>query len=383
MVVFWMNGCTHCHYVLQNALPPLQDRYGEQLEIKYIELVTIEEVDLIYVVAEAYGIDQNGVAVPFLIIGDEVLTGSDEVEQRLPGLIEKYLAAGGVDYPDIPFLRDMLPKYGTENPESSPFIIETMEEAPAEATVVPSVTTTTIPSSVGETMDLPNLSPTSTQLAEAAQIQPPTQSFVTPISPTHLPSTLTPEEIFLSEGTSSNGFALAMVVIAGMVAALVFVGVVLWRELTGKPVPSGPAWMELAIPVLALIGLGVAGYLSYVETQLVEAFCGPVGDCNAVQSSPYARLLGVIPIGVLGALGYLAILTAWTWGRFRSDRWSKIMYRLILVLALIGTIFSLYLTYLEPFVIKAVCMWCLSSAVIMTLLLLLSLYAAIKEVQEG
>ena len=381
-VIFWMNGCMHCHYVLQNVLPPLQDQYGEQLEIKYIELVTIEEVDLIYLVAEGFGIDENGVAVPFLIIGDEVLIGSDEAEQRLPGLIEKHMAAGGVDYPDIPLLQDMLPKYGTENPDSSPFIIETMEEEPAAATAVPSETATTTPSSVGEMIDKPQLSATSNELAEAAPTKPPTQAQPTPIPPTHLPGTLTPEEIFLSEGTSSNGFALAMVVIAGMVAALVFVGVMLWRASTGKPVPSSPTWLELAIPVLVLIGLGVACYLSYVETQLVEAFCGPVGDCNAVQSSPYARLFGVIPIGVLGVLGYLTILAAWAWGRFRSDRWSKSMYWVIFVLALIGTLFSLYLTYLEPFVIKAVCMWCLSSAVIMTLLMLLSLFPAVTETQE-
>lgn len=381
-VIFWMNGCMHCHYVLQNVLPPLQDQYGEQLEIKYIELVTIEEVDLIYAVAEAYGIDENGVVVPFLIIGDKVLTGSDEVEQRLPGLIEKHMEAGGVDYPDIPLLQDMLPKYGIESPDSSPFIIETMEEKPAAATAVPSETATTTPSSAGEMIDKPQLSTTSTELAEVAQTKPPTQAQPTPIPPTHLPGTLTPEEIFLSESTSSNGFALAMVVIAGMVAGLVFVGVMLWRASTGKPVPPRPTWLELAIPVLALIGLSVACYLSYVETQLVEAFCGPVGDCNAVQSSPYARLFGVIPIGVLGVLGYLTILAAWTWGRFRSNRWSKPMYWVIFVLALIGTLFSLYLTYLEPFVIKAVCMWCLSSAVIMTLLMLLSLFPAVEETQE-
>ena len=383
VVIFWMNGCGHCHYVLQNILPPLQDQYGEQLEIKYIELVTIDEVDLIYAVAAAYGMDQDGVAVPFLIIGDDVLIGSAEVDQRLPGLIEEHLAAGGVDYPDIPLLRELLPKYGTENPDSSPFVIETMEEAPAEATAVTSERITTTPSSVEETQVQSQLTATTTQVVGAAQTEPPTQALPIVITPTHLPGTLTPDEIFLGEGTSSNGYALAMVVIVCMVAALLFVGVVLWRAFTGRSVPSGPTWLGIAIPVLALIGLGVAGYQSYVETQLVDAFCGPIGDCNAVQASPYARLFGVIPIGVLGVLGYLAIMAAWVWGRIRSDRWSKPMFWVIFVLALFGTLFSLYLTFLEPFVIKAVCMWCLSSAVIMTLLMLLSLFPALEEGQEG
>ena len=383
VVIFWMDGCAHCHYVLQNVLPPLQEQYGEQLEIKYIELVTIEEVDLIYAVAESYVIEQNDVAVPFLIIGGEVLTGSAEVEQQLPGLIEEHLAAGGVDYPDVPLLQDMLPKYGIENPGSSPFIVETMEEEPPGETDIPSETATITPSLVGESTDQAQLAVTSTKVAEVTRTEPPTQVITTPIAATHLPGTLTPEEIFLSESTSSNGFTLAIALLVAMVVALVFVGVVLWRASVGKPVPSEPLWMEFVILVLALIGLGVAGYLTYVEIQLAEAFCGPVGDCNAVQSSPYARLFGLIPIGVLGVVGYVVILAAWAWGWFRGDRWSQYAYRVIFVLALIGTLFSLYLTYLEPFVIKAVCMWCLTSAVIMTLIMLLSLFPAVKEAQEG
>jgi uncharacterized membrane protein len=75
----------------------------------------------------------------------------------------------------------------------------------------------------------------------------------------------------------------------------------------------------VVLPTLALGGLGVAGYLAYVETQAVAAVCGPVGDCNAVQSSPYAYLFDVIPIGVLGVIAYLSILAVWLWGRMRRD----------------------------------------------------------------
>ena len=65
----------------------------------------------------------------------------------------------------------------------------------------------------------------------------------------------------------------------------------------------------------------MALYLSYVETQMVEAVCGPVGDCNTVQSSPYSRLFGVLPMGVVGAVGYVAILAAWLVNRLGSGRW--------------------------------------------------------------
>jgi uncharacterized membrane protein len=376
VVIFWMNGCGHCHYVLQNVLPPLQEQYGGRLEIRFIELVTVEEVDLIYAVAEAYGIEQNDVGVPFLVVGDQILVGSAEVEQQLPGLIEDYLSAGGVDYPDVPLLLDMLPNYSTENPESSPFLIETIEEEPSQATAVPTETTTKTLSAEAVLTDQPERSVTATGVDES-----PNQAATMAVLGTKVPETLSPEEIFLSEGASSNGFALAMVVQVAMVAALVFVGVMLWRASVGKPLPSEPHWVGLALPILALIGISVAGYLAFVETQPVEAVCGPIGDCNTVQSSPYAKLFGLIPIGILGVLGYGLILAASLWAWFSKGA-SKYIYLIIFGVALIGTLFSIYLTYLELFVIRAVCMWCLSSAVIMALIMLLSLFPALTEAEE-
>ena len=137
-------------------------------------------------------------------------------------------------------------------------------------------------------------------------------------------------------------------------------------------------WTEPAFPLLCLAGLGVAGYLTYVETQAVQAICGPVGDCNTVQSSPYARLFGVLPVGVLGFMGFLAILAAWLYPRLRRDRWARYAPLPVLGMTVFGVLFSIYLTYLELFVIKAVCIWCLTSAVIMTLLLLLSLNPVLR-----
>jgi uncharacterized membrane protein len=131
------------------------------------------------------------------------------------------------------------------------------------------------------------------------------------------------------------------------------------------------------------LGLLVAGYLAYVETQAVAAMCGPVGDCNAVQSSPYAHLFGVLPLGDLGAVGYLAILVTWGWGRFRSDCLAGHASLVIFGMAAFGTLLSLYLTYLEPFVIQAVCAWCLTSAVLITLLMLVNLAPAIQELENS
>ncbi len=57
-----------------------------------------------------------------------------------------------------------------------------------------------------------------------------------------------------------------------------------------------------------LLEISVAFYLSYVEISNTKAVCGPVGNCNSVQESPYAHLFGLIPIGALGVVGYAAIL---------------------------------------------------------------------------
>ena len=131
-------------------------------------------------------------------------------------------------------------------------------------------------------------------------------------------------------------------------------------------------WSGL-VPVLCLIGLGVAGYLAYVETARVEAVCGPVGDCNTVQQSEYARLFGVLPIGLLGVVGYIMIFLSWSISRSANQRHAAYASLTVSGMAAFGVFFSIYLTFLEPFVIGATCAWCLSSAIVMTALLWLSL----------
>jgi uncharacterized membrane protein len=123
------------------------------------------------------------------------------------------------------------------------------------------------------------------------------------------------------------------------------------------------------IPVLLLIGLGVAIYMGYVEITQTEAVCGPVGDCNTVQQSEYARLFGLLPIGVLGILGYFALVIVWVIQQYGPADWKEPASWAFWSMALIGTLFSIYLTFLEPFVIGATCAWCLTSAIVMTLLL--------------
>ena len=63
-VLFWMDGCPHCHGVLENVLPPLQEKYGEQLDILLVELIGSTEVDALYKLAESLGIPNKQVKMP-------------------------------------------------------------------------------------------------------------------------------------------------------------------------------------------------------------------------------------------------------------------------------------------------------------------------------
>ena len=118
--------------------------------------------------------------------------------------------------------------------------------------------------------------------------------------------------------------------------------------------------LRLVTIVLAVIGLGVAGYLTYIHYEGIKPVCGLGGDCEKVQTSEWADLAGV-PVALLGLIGYAAILVT----LFIEREEALVAGALI---ALVGFGFSAYLTYRELFTIDAICPWCVASAVIMALL---------------
>ena len=115
----------------------------------------------------------------------------------------------------------------------------------------------------------------------------------------------------------------------------------------------------------------VSIYLAYVEINQVEAVCGPVGNCNVVQTSPYAQIIG-IPIAVLGLFNYGAIIVTWGVQKYGAGSLANLATLALVALTIFGTGFSIYLTLLEIFVIHAICAWCLTSAIITTILMLLA-----------
>jgi uncharacterized membrane protein len=329
-VLFYSPTCPHCHEVMTEHLPPLTDQYGEQLQIIAVD-VSVEGGNMLYESAiELYSIPRERLGVPLLIIGDQYLVGSIEIPDELPGLIEAGIDAGGVDWPALPGLVQSLPDDLTR-PVSG--------EMPADIA-------TLFDDFVNDAQQ-PGFAGWFARAKSRFMLDP-----------------------------LANG--LAVVVLIGMLVSAVWAVVLL---LTRKASPT-PRWVTITLPVLSIVGVVIAGYLAYIEATQSTALCGPVGDCNAVQQSSYARLFGVLPIGVLGLIGYLGIAAAWLVSQKTEGAIQRYAALAMMGMAFFGVSFSIYLTYLEPFVIGATCMWCLSSAVVITAQMWLALPPALEALDE-
>jgi uncharacterized membrane protein len=119
--------------------------------------------------------------------------------------------------------------------------------------------------------------------------------------------------------------------------------------------------LRLLAAALALAGVAIAIYLTIVHYDHSSPVCvGGGGGCEKVQTSDYAELAGV-PVALIGAIGYASILISLA----LPAQPSRFLGAL---LGIVGFGFSIYLTYLELFVIDAICQWCVASAVVMTVL---------------
>jgi uncharacterized membrane protein len=112
------------------------------------------------------------------------------------------------------------------------------------------------------------------------------------------------------------------------------------------------------------LGLGIAGYLTYVHYAGVSPACEIAHGCAKVQSSEWSELAGV-PVALLGLLTYAGILAA----LFVRGEGALLAAA---ALSLVGFGFSAYLTYREVFTIEAICIWCVGSAIVLTALALLT-----------
>ena len=118
--------------------------------------------------------------------------------------------------------------------------------------------------------------------------------------------------------------------------------------------------LRIACAAVAAAGLAIAAYLTIAHYAGADPVCAVAHGCATVQQSGYAELAGV-PVAVIGLLGYVAILAS-------LARDGEVWRTATAFLALGGFGFSAWLTYVEVVRLEAICIWCVGSAVCMTLL---------------
>jgi uncharacterized membrane protein len=149
------------------------------------------------------------------------------------------------------------------------------------------------------------------------------------------------------------------------------------ETLLDEEVVAGPPANRMAIAVLALIGLLMSLYLTLHKFGYIGTLACGTGSCDTVQTSPWAVFMG-IPVPVMGVVGYLVLLVLAVVGLQPAHAENRKLGLLIFLLADIAIAFTIYLTYLEAFVINAWCRWCIGSALIVTLIWIFSLPELLK-----
>lgn len=373
-VLFFSPTCPHCHQVINEDLPVIFEQFGgtprvwvdegvlqSERAVYYLTNGTLEILlvdasrpvgGLLYDRAtQQFAVPPERMGVPRLVIGDSLLVGSIEIPSRLPDMVQQAAASGGLDWPPIEGLSNEIPDIPVPaitqvSPDTAPTEPVVESDAPAEQGPAADSAGVTAPSS---RVDEPEIEPSA---ASPGVVESTLESVSSQRDGTR--------DRFARDPVG-NGLAVIVLLATFLSVYVVFARAPGWRARSSA---------SALVPLLTVAGMAVAAYLSYVEASGATAVCGPVGDCNAVQQSPYARMFG-LPVGLLGLIGYAAIAGAWLGGRGkgRLAAWSNLVQ---FGFVFVGVLFSSYLTFLEPFVIGATCLWCLTSAVIMTLLLWLT-----------
>ncbi|UCD98799.1 MAG: vitamin K epoxide reductase family protein [Chloroflexota bacterium] len=128
--------------------------------------------------------------------------------------------------------------------------------------------------------------------------------------------------------------------------------------------------LRISSIILAILGLVDSIYLTWVKYTGAYALCGPIGDCESVNSSQYSEVFG-IPIALLGAGAYALIILLLVLERY-GGVWIEYGQTIVFGMSLIGVLYSIYLTYIEIAVLKAICPYCVISAIILLALLVIS-----------
>lgn len=116
--------------------------------------------------------------------------------------------------------------------------------------------------------------------------------------------------------------------------------------------------VRIGLAAVALAGIALAAYLTYVHYQPTALVCSVGGGCETVQESKYAVIAG-IPVAALGLAAWIAALVLVIWD-------SELARILVIALAVVALAFALYLVVLQLFVIDAICTWCMLNDLVLT-----------------
>lgn len=129
---------------------------------------------------------------------------------------------------------------------------------------------------------------------------------------------------------------------------------------------------------LSVLGMLVSIYMSIYKLTSNNAMCLGSGDCSTVNASPYAEVYG-IPVAFVGVLGYFAIFALLIFQNRLGDFIQQNSTLAVFGLALTGFAFTVYLIYLEIYVIKALCPFCITSQITMTILFMIAIVRLVRQ----
>lgn len=142
-----------------------------------------------------------------------------------------------------------------------------------------------------------------------------------------------------------------------------------------QPSPQVPKWIPWTLAILSFFGFADAAFLSAKHFQGTTPPCVIFSGCDVVTTSSYAVIAG-IPVALLGALFYFSVLVL---SLVYADRRALTALKIVRAISLPGFLFSLYLIYLQLFVLHAVCIYCMASAVTSTTIFALAFFALRKK----
>jgi uncharacterized membrane protein len=122
------------------------------------------------------------------------------------------------------------------------------------------------------------------------------------------------------------------------------------------------------LALLAVVGICIALYLTLYKFGVIGVLSCSIGSCETVNTSKWSMLMG-LPIATWGLMAYVALLVLAIVGGTESREESVPIAQMLVCLAGFSVLFSAWLTYLELFVIHAICIWCVTSAVLWVVIL--------------